>query len=59
MLQQFTFCAVEYNRNFAKADYYNYAYVNGEVKESSHPLHCDSGVIFGHYSYVLGGKIFS
>lgn len=32
------------------------AYVNREVKESGHPLHCDSGVIFGHYSDVLGGR---
>lgn len=30
------------------------AYVNREVQESGHPLHCDSGVIFGHYSDVLG-----
>lgn len=32
------------------------AYVNGEVKKSSHSLHCDSGVIFGHYSDVLEEK---
>lgn len=29
------------------------AYVDGEVEESGHPLHSDSGVILGHYSYVL------
>lgn len=30
------------------------AYVNREVEQSRHPLHRDSGVIFGHYSDVLG-----
>lgn len=29
------------------------AYVNREVEQSRHPLHRDSGVIFGHYSDVL------
>lgn len=31
-----------------------FTYVNREVEEIGHPLHCDSGVIFGHYSDVLG-----
>lgn len=30
-----------------------FAYVNREVQQASHPFHCDSGVIFGHYSDVL------
>lgn len=50
----FFFCAVNISLSLHELISKTVAYVNRKVKEPGHPLHCDSGVIFGHYSDVLG-----
>lgn len=48
-LQFSVFLSITHNSLSSKSA----TYINREVKESRHPLHCNSGVIFGHYSNVL------